>query len=719
MSYYDNNVGDNLENYIKNYKIFIDTCSLLEDSADQFWGNVKILLKKHNNKIIVATRVIEELQKHSMNRKDVSLANKANRALSRMSQYINDGLVDIRGEASDSYLADNVFLVLFTKFRMQYNLLLITQDNNLAKDILALNNSKSVRAKTVDVKRIEDGKLVNFRWDSKKSEDQKTRPQESKNAIVNQAFKSSCQLTGISDVKIKISCVPIEGDVLKSKTGNVRLLKQLDHGEGGEAKVFYTDTPYIAKIYKDGQITERKKAKIELMLSKEIDYPGICYPKEILYNSQNEFVGYLMPKAEGFELAKSIFQPKLLLKKFPGWKKKDTVNLCITLLEQIKYLHDRNILLGDINPGNIMVVSPQQAYIVDTDSFQVEGFPCPVGTINYTAPEIQGKHFESFLRTKGHENFAVATLLFMLMLPGKPPYSQQGGVDPISNIVNMNFSYPLGENSNGKTPEGPWRFMWSHLPYFMKEDFYNTFSKNGTHASESTRLSADDWLENFKKYKRLLEGGKLSSQDEMSLEIFPTRFKKNRNATYIYCRLCGQETDERFCKDKICPECLKKGEVYRCQKCGREMIYTNRQKYIDKSQRYLICKDCSEESKQVYTTQTCTVCGKKFDISRKDAEYYKRKGYEFPKRCKECREANLHPSRGVFGYGRNNSSPYNTGGWLGLIAILSVIGTIVFWIIWAMLIFTGTVFDSPLAPISFIGFAVCGIIAKIFFKGFR
>ena len=39
----------------------------------------------------------------------------------------------------------------------------------------------------------------------------------------------------------------------------------------------------------------------------------------------------------------------------------------------------------------------------------------------------------------GNENFAVATLLFMIMLPGKPPYSQQGGEDPVSNIMKMNF----------------------------------------------------------------------------------------------------------------------------------------------------------------------------------------------------------------------------------------------------------------------------------------
>ncbi|MBQ5927335.1 MAG: hypothetical protein IIX01_05380 [Clostridia bacterium] len=38
--------------------------------------------------------------------------------------------------------------------------------------------------------------------------------------------------------------------------------------------------------------------------------------------------------------------------------------------------------------------------------------------------------------------------MFMIMLPGKPPYSQQGGGNPVQNIISMDFSYPFGENSN-------------------------------------------------------------------------------------------------------------------------------------------------------------------------------------------------------------------------------------------------------------------------------
>lgn len=202
-----------------------------------------------------------------------------------------------------------------------------------------------------------------------------------------------------------------------------------------------------------------------------------------------------MPKASGRELGKTLFIKDLFLKYFPNWTKRETIILCLNILDKIKFLHSKNVILGDINPANILIVSPKEIYFVDTDSYQIENFPCPVGTINFTAPEIQRRNFVEFLRTKENENFALATLLFMIMLPGKPPYSQIDGGDQVSNIIDGNFSYPLGEDTNKKAPEGPWRFMWSHLLFKLKEAFYNTFKMGGSHFEK--RLDADEWIKLF------------------------------------------------------------------------------------------------------------------------------------------------------------------------------------------------------------------------------
>lgn len=637
-----------IEQYVKDgYKIFIDTCSLLEDSVNIFWQSIIPYLHQYSSKIIIPLRCIEELQKHQKDISNPNLANDALNSLKVIKQLLAAEYVEIRGESTDNF-ADNVFIVVFTKFRMTEKLLLITQDRDLSEDILKLNESKAVtHANPIHVKKINKyGFLSNiypkgYKPAVKRKADGKFHKINEKFVPEEEKFQLYRHLTNIRDDKMPLTYLPSANEsvyVYTDKWLTIQLKDKL--GEGGEAIIYATNTPYVAKIYKEDTNTKRKYEKINLMLSKHIDCPGICYPVASLYNLNKEFIGFLMPAAKGKELQRGIFLVKqLFLKNFPGWKKRDTVELCITILEKIKYLHDRNIIMGDINPANILVVSPSEVYFVDTDSYQIEDFPCPVGTINYTAPEIQRKHFGDFLRTFGNENFAVATLLFMIMLPGKPPYSQQGGEDPIANIINMNFSYPFGDSSNKKTPDGPWRYIWSHLTYDLKEAFYTTFRKGEAHSTETTRLSVDEWLSIFKYYLELLDSGKYGKQDEMSEELYPTRHKKNDKFTYVRCNLCNTEVPENHSQNGICRACLNKGESYKCSKCGKEIIYTNYQKYIKHAKKYDTCHECFEFGHQVKTTITCSDCGRSFDITNSEWDFYKSKGYDIPKRCKYCRDA--------------------------------------------------------------------------------
>ena len=205
-----------------------------------------------------------------------------------------------------------------------------------------------------------------------------------------------------------------------------------------------------------------------------------------------------MPRASGEPLGHGLFIPTVWLSKQPNWTRKDSVRLAISILEGIEYLHRMKVLLGDINPMNILVRDANGVFFVDCDSYQVEGFPCPVGSINFVAPEIQGQDFTRFLRTPEHELFAVATLVFMIMMPGKPPYSHQGGADGAANIKKMHFPYPLGEKASREAPEGAWRFCWSHLNRALKEAFYSSFDS----ASQGQpRVKVSDWLQLFKNYE--------------------------------------------------------------------------------------------------------------------------------------------------------------------------------------------------------------------------
>ena len=326
-------------------------------------------------------------------------------------------------------------------------------------------------------------------------------------------FKLLRHVTELDDSIVEImSRLPCCGDIVKNEQGT-SLYLGLQLGSGGEGTVYEVGNGLACKVYKKGCLKRSTIDKIKLMTSRKIPTPMICWPISLAYNSQNETIGYFMPKAVGTELMRAVFIKPLLHKNFPDWTRVHLVKLTSKILEAISDLHRLNVLLCDINARNILIQNESEVYFVDCDSYQVEGFPCPVGMPPFLAPELSGKNLRSTLRTLEHERFAIATLIFMLLHPGKPPYSHQGGKDPAHNVQKQHFPYPLGEKSGQGVPEGPWRYMFSHLPYRMKEAFHNVFDSG-------KRLSVADWQENMRRYKNDLDKGYVSD------EISPTALKR-------------------------------------------------------------------------------------------------------------------------------------------------------------------------------------------------
>ena len=622
------NQSDFLETCARDFKIFIDTSSLLEDGAEKFFQNIVPILERERKALIVPLSVVLELKKLAEDPAycrqkypdNPNLNKTAIAAFQNIMRLRSAKLLAIHGDPDDGDFADNVFLHVFTKKRMQYNLLLVTQDRALASAATDLGkDSGAVRGvKKILARRINRYGFLQEIFDDNDAASEEIPP--------NERFAVAKEIVTFEG-DLCVSHIPTSGDFVTAVRNNerrpVQLLEEL--GAGGEGSVFKTNVDgVVAKIYKPEKITRLRHEKLKLMLTKDIDCAGVCFPSAMVLNRREEFVGCLMPAAKGRDLGKSVFMPMLLQKYFPTWNRKDTVQLCVTILQKLKYLHDRNVILGDINPYNILVVAPDEVYFVDTDSYQVEGFICPVGMPLFTPPELQNKPYG--LRTLGNENFAVATLLFMIMHPGKSPYAMQDGEGIVENILKGDFAYPFEKLKNRKVPEGRWRFCWSHLTYKIKEAFYHTFRYDGKYHDEEKRPGAGYWLRLFTEYLYLLESGKFSAQDEEALLIFPTRFKKDKNKTYAKCKICGHEFDENFLEQGICRTCLDDGEKYRCARCGCEMVYTNRQRYIDKVARPDICRACLDTNRQRDTDKLtrprerryfkpCKRCGKMFNIN--------------------------------------------------------------------------------------------------------
>jgi tRNA A-37 threonylcarbamoyl transferase component Bud32 len=432
-----------IDKLVTNYKIFVDTCSFMHEKASDFFErhlSTSLDRTKSSNsdtgaKLIIPLKIGNELVKLQKST-DKSTQKSAIRATKILNEYVKIGYAAVYGDQDDSF-ADNLFLTIFTRFRLKYNVLLITQDSKLAQDILALRDSRSVKVeKGVTAFRINDsGNLEE--WKKWKKSDDDNSPE-----LVftpSSSFDSPITATQI----LPVSVIPnLNDEVTSKRLGTLKLVKEI--GKGGEGSIFTTESKLICKIYKKERLTDLVLKKLELMVSKEVNISGVCWPREIVFNANGEFFGYAMEQARGKAIQRAMFVKPLLEQNFPEWNRKSLVDLAITILRKIRALNERNIIIGDINPLNILVHSSQEVYFVDTDSYQIEDFPCPVGTVNFTAPEIQGQHFAKFLRTPEHENFAIATLLFMILMPGKSPYSQQGGGYPREKIKRQDFSYPLG-----------------------------------------------------------------------------------------------------------------------------------------------------------------------------------------------------------------------------------------------------------------------------------
>ena len=530
----------NLEQVTARYTLLIDTCALLHPQFPDLMAHLIPLLRENGKSLIVPSSVVEELRK--LGRTKPELCEQVRTLAGNLAALKDEGLVSVYGESGEDF-GDKQFLATATRFMTGASLLVITQDHALSEDLLHLNCLNSVKGKRLSVGRINRyGYLSRYvpreQWPSGSGSGSGSR-------------WGSVSASAAGPVREDRTLLPAgqplgEGGAVYCGGTALRLGTRL--AAGGEGTIYDLGDGTVAKLYHAGKLTQGRKDKLEAMAAAALDCPGVCWPQALLYDGAGRFVGYRMPKARGRELQRCLFTRPALEKNFPEWKKADTVQLCVTILETICALHSQGVILGDINPLNILVESPTEVWFVDCDSYQFGVYPCPVGTVRFTAPEIQKRDFATFLRTPGNENFAVATLLFMIMLPGKSPYAQQGGGEPGAAIQAMEFPYACGDNHSANTPEGAWRFLWSHLPRYLKNYFYGTFQRGGAYSEEATRLRADQWLSAFRNYHELLASGKLQEQDPQSGEIFPTRWKITDPAARAVwetrtCLECGEDFD--------------------------------------------------------------------------------------------------------------------------------------------------------------------------------
>ena len=559
---------EELEDIVKNYKFLVDTSALMWPNSEKFFIETLLpLLKKHNKKLNVPTTVIKELKKHEMNhekRKD------AERAKYIIYKYEQEFALAKRGEETDE-IPDQVFQMILTKFKTHYNLAFITNDKKLAEDLCTIYNTESVKTKRsmVVISITIDGGARIIAKNDYPHIFRAVPPAWASKTIQELDFDIG-DTSGYGD-QTTVALIPEKGDVVHTNYGNPYTLAD-EIGGGGEGRVYLTNDPsHVAKIFKKDKINTKLYEKLRIMVKNKdkiltsTENFSIAWPQELLFNSKGEFVGYLMPRARGEPLRKIIFLKKNLEEKWPHFKRVHLVRTAINILEALSYLHSFKVLMGDINANNILVDENCHVSLIDVDSYQVGPYKCEVGRPELTHPDRLGMRYEEFMREPKDELFGIGILVFMIFL-GKHPFSHQGGEgNIIDNIKSRIFPYRVStvkETSYENAPIGPWRFIWSHLPLYLKEDLHNIlkgYVEPKTY-EELIRI-IQDLIYKLKRYEKEILAGKRSN------ELFPRYFyiPDHIPKVKLNCSRCGKYFEIPYeyyesikhRKDILCPYCFK------------------------------------------------------------------------------------------------------------------------------------------------------------------
>ncbi len=216
-------------------------------------------------------------------------------------------------------------------------------------------------------------------------------------------------------------------------------------GGGGEAEVFAIQgrSDLVAKIYHTP--TSEHDRKLGLMVANPPVDPcqsmnpphiSIAWPRERLYASGGSFAGYVMPAVKDAKILLGAYNPTERAHAFGifpwHYLHRTAINLALT----VNAIHTRRYVIGDLNESNILVFRTALITIIDTDSFQVQHYPCPVGKPEYTPPELQGKNLKTVTRTVEHDYFGLAVLIFQLLMEGNHPFRARwvGSEPPLTEV---------------------------------------------------------------------------------------------------------------------------------------------------------------------------------------------------------------------------------------------------------------------------------------------
>lgn len=220
-------------------------------------------------------------------------------------------------------------------------------------------------------------------------------------------------------------------------------------------------------------------------------------------------IGYIMPRLDGktYRHIGSYFNPArrrhMLTGRKYGYTYLHLLRLARNLALAVDRIHSHGALLGDLNSRNVMAGDHGRVAIIDTDSFQIPDPStggtrrCLVGTPEYTSPKLQGREFSCIDRTQDDDLFALAVMIYQLLIQGSHPFAgtiNHAGDTKLQHIASRiakgAFAHQLGKNSP-ISPTANAALIWEDLP--LKRQFRAAFQET------RPRTTARAWAQAIEK----------------------------------------------------------------------------------------------------------------------------------------------------------------------------------------------------------------------------
>jgi hypothetical protein len=168
-------------------------------------------------------------------------------------------------------------------------------------------------------------------------------------------------------------------------------------GQGGEARVYRHGTQAL-KVFHDVDpalsLAEREYAVRlrNLRLRKLRAFPRglpahVVAPGDVVTDLHDAIVGYAMP------LLVDAVDFGTLAQRSSRTPTRDARAVCALLqqlVELVHALHAHNVVVGDLNDGNV-VLCGDAPWLIDTDSMQFASLPCPVAHERFLDPVLYGR----------------------------------------------------------------------------------------------------------------------------------------------------------------------------------------------------------------------------------------------------------------------------------------------------------------------------------------